>query len=173
MNIKNLIFIVIIFGLLLTGCTVATPTEEMLETGTEAYPVQGEETAYPVEVFSTPVDEGYPIEESTPFYEQGPEFELSTPISGGDSVVTGTGPANVPIRLVDVTEMGFVLDQTVIESDGTFTFTPEEPLESGHSIGIQLGDIEGTDLEESDFLYSETYYERPLIGILFDLVVVE
>jgi hypothetical protein len=40
-------------------------------------------------------------------------------------------------------------------------------------IGLQLGDIEGTNFEESDFLYSDTYYERPLIGILFDLVVVE
>lgn len=172
MKTKILFLILIILGLLLTGCG-ENPTEEMLDPGTEAYPVQGEETAYPVRVFSTPEDEGYPIETNTPFYEQGPEFELSTPISGGDSVVTGTGPANVPIRLVDVTEMGFVLDETVIESDGTFTFTPEEPLESGHSIGIQLGDIEGTDLDESDFLYSETYYERPLIGILFDLVVVE
>ena len=155
------------------GCSVENPTEEMSEPGTDAYPVQGEETAYPVEEFSFPVDEGYPIEESTPLYEQGPEFEISIPISGGDTVVTGTGPANVPITLVDVTEMGFVLDQTVIDSDGTFTFTLEEPLESGHSIGIQLGDIEGTDLDEGDFLYSETYYERPLIGILFDLVVVE
>lgn len=173
MNNKHLILIMIIFGLLFTGCTVENPTEEILEPGTESYPVQGEETAYPVEVFSTPIDEGYPIEESTPIYEQGPEFEISTPISGGDSVVTGTGPANVPIRLVDVTEIGFALDETVIESDGTFTFTLEEPLESGHTIGIQLGDIEGTDLDESDFLYSETYYERPLIGILFDLVVVE
>jgi len=173
MKTKTFIFIVAIFGLLLTGCAVENPTEEITGSSTEAYPVQGEETSYPVEVFIMPEDEGYPIKESTPFYEQGPEFELSTPILGGDSIVTGTGPANVPIRLVDVTEMGFVLDQTVIESDGTFKFTPEVPLQSGHSIGIQLGDIEGTDLDESDFLYSETYYERPLIGILFDLVVVE
>jgi hypothetical protein len=35
-----------------------------------------------------------------------------------------------------------------------------------------LGDIEGTEFVASDFLYSETYYERPMIGILFDMAIV-
>jgi hypothetical protein len=69
--------------------------------------------------------------------------------------------------------MGTILGETIIDERGNFQFDLEQPLQSGHSIGIQLGDITGTELNESDFLYSDTYYERPFIGILFDMVSVK
>jgi hypothetical protein len=169
MNKKYARFIpLIIIFLLMVSCTAKQSTG----TETEAYPVQGE-TAYPVTVPNIETQSGYPITKNTPEYKQGPEFHIDVPLKTGDMVVTGTGPADVPINLIDVSEVGFLLGETVIAEDGTFSFSLTEPLKTGHLIGIQLGDIEGTDLNEEDFLYSDTYYERPLVGILFDLVVVE
>lgn len=133
----------------------------------------GTDIAYPIRDINDSPQSSYPITESEPMYPQGPVFSINEPLRGGENTVTGTGPANVPIILVDVSEIGLTLGETIIESNGTFTFTLSKPLLTGHIIGIKLGNIEGTDLSENDFMYSETYYERPYVGILFDLVVVE
>jgi len=66
-----------------------------------------------------------------------------------------------------------VLSETLIDSDGVFKFILGEAIGSGHTIGIQLGDLENTEFSEGDFQYSDSYYERPMIGILFDMLVVE
>lgn len=131
------------------------------------------ESGYPAVYYTSPTDEGYPIEDPLAGYTKGPEFHINLPVTENDSAVTGTGPASVPIVLVDVSEFALVLGETTINEDGTFSFELTEPLTSGHTIGLMLGDIEGTEFVESDFLYSETYYERPLIGVLFDMVIVE
>lgn len=170
MKIKNLL-ISLLLVVLLCSCTSSKTTETT--SPNESGEPSGEETGYPVTEYSFPTDEGYPVEDPMEGYTQGPEFNIDLPVSGGDLTVTGTGPADVPIILVDVTEFALILGETTIETNGTFNFTLADPLDSGHTIGLMLGDIEGTDFVESDFLYSETYFERPLIGILFDMVVVE
>jgi hypothetical protein len=149
---------------LLVGCAGKGATQE------SDSPV---EEGYPVTEVTPPDDSAYPVEEVDLGYKQGPEFHIDLPLTTNDQVVTGTGPTGVPILLVDVSEAGYVIGNTVIGDDGTFSFALEEPLKINHMIGLQLGDIEGTEFEEGDFLYSDTYYERPLIGILFDLVTVE
>lgn len=158
--------------LLFSGCTFKifdklkqnnTINKEISSSQQTSYPVIATSTEYP-----------YPVIVEDKVGERlGPEFHIDLPVSGGDLTVTGTGPAGVPIVLVDVSEVGLTLGKTTIKENGTFIFNLKDPLQSSHLIGLQLGDIEGTIWEESDFLYSETYYERPLIGILFDLVVVE
>lgn len=104
---------------------------------------------------------------------RGPDFFIEIPVLAGDLIVSGTGPTGVPIELLNVTKVGQILSKTSIDQNGNFTFELSQPLESGHSLGIRLGDISNTDFLESDFLYNENYYDRPLIGILFDMVVVE
>jgi len=171
-NKKN-ILLVLICLCLLSACITNQTVQEESSPDTDAYPASSEEEGYPVTEVIIKADEGYPVSEPDLGYEQGPEFHINLPVSTGDQSVTGTGPAGVPIILIDVSDVGIPLGETTIEDDGTFTFTLDQLLQSGHMIGLQLGDIEGTGLEQSDFLYSETYYERPLIGILFDLVTVE
>jgi hypothetical protein len=166
---KFIISIIIVFSLIfLMGCKSDATAPE-----TDGIVNGGSEDGYPVNDFTT-VDLSYPIgstgEDDIEF---GPEFKINVPVRGGDLVVRGTGPSGVPILLVNVSEVGTVLGETIINEDGEFLFTLEQPLVSGHSIGIQLGDITDTELNESDFIYSDTYYERPLIGILFDMVSVE
>ncbi|HAF62986.1 MAG TPA: hypothetical protein DCK95_11780 [Anaerolineaceae bacterium] len=169
---KNIAFLTLIIIFLTIGCSSQQPTRDIQGVEDQDYPID-EETGYPVCVPRIEGETGYPISDATPNYPQGPEFNIEKPLHDGDQVVTGTGPAGVPIRLVNVSEVGLQLGETVITDNGTFTFELDEPLKYGHTIGIQLGDIEGTDLNQNDFLYSETYYERPLVGILFDIASVE
>jgi hypothetical protein len=185
MKFKLLIAPILVLLLLLIGCN----TQETEETSTvqtpQTNPMQKENTTYPIIKPEVEIQNGYPVDasekenetsyptmENLSNFPKGPEFNINEPLSEGDTQVTGTGPADVPINLVDVSEMGLFIAETIINKDGTFIFSFQDPLEAGHSIGIQLGDIEGTDIDPNDLLYNENYYERPLIGILFDMVVV-
>lgn len=103
---------------------------------------------------------------------QGPVFTIDKPVLAGATEVTGSGPAGVPIRLVDVTEVGLELATTTIDENGRFVFRLAEGLPTGHSVGLQIGDLTGTPFKEEDFLYSDTYYDRPYIGVLFDIASV-
>lgn len=170
---KNFWFLAVIFLILLSGCQGQQPTDVPPEE-TSIPELPTEEAGYPVITRPTATDSGYPISEPVnPNYPRGPEFTIDQPVTVGDTVITGNGPAGVPIKLIDVSEVGLLLGETVIESDGTFTIDLVAPLESNHSIGLQVGDLAGTSYSEEDFLYSPTYYERPLVGILVAMVVVE
>jgi hypothetical protein len=164
---------ILILLLFITGCAGAEPESVPAEPTSQLPFGQEANLSYPPPETSNEVESGYPINELTFDYPEGPEFHIDTPVSHNDLMVTGNGPANVPIRLVNVSEVGVVLAETVIDETGNFVLTLDQPLISGHSIGLQLGDIENTEFEESQFVYSETYFDRPFVGILFDLVVVE
>ena len=103
---------------------------------------------------------------------QGPIFTIDKPVLAGATEVTGSGPAGVPIRLVDVTEVGLELATTTVDENGRFVFRLADGLPAGHSVGLQIGDLAGTSFKEEDFLYSDTYYDRPYIGVLFDIAPV-
>lgn len=178
MKIRFSLTFLLSFALFITGCIANEPTEmpiptmsqNDLNTDTPTKPTESEIfTGYPVNS-----ETGYPlVDNPSDEIPQGPEFSILGPVQAGDLIVTGSGPAEVPLRLVSVSEVGRMIAETVIDEDGVFTFTLDEPLEAGLTIGLMLGDLSGTDLNESDFLYSDTYYARPLIGILFDMVVVQ
>ena len=72
-----------------------------------------------------------------------------------------------------MTELGTLLGETIINDEGVFRFDLDKPVQRGHTIGIQLGDISNTDINPADYQYSSTYYDRPQIGILFDIGNVE
>lgn len=179
MKLNKLVLIFIIaFLLIFTSCQT-TPTQETSE-DTEHEIGEQETTsvsdAYPAADPQSTEDQAYPVatdSESQVTYPEGPEFTIHKPVKEGDTEITGVGPADVPIILVDVTEAGTLLGKTTINQDGTFSFQLSDPLESGHSVGIQLGDISGTDFNLQDFQFSPTYYDRPYIGILFDIANVE
>lgn len=103
---------------------------------------------------------------------QAPDFTIDVRVLAGARQVSGSGPPNVPIRLVDVTEAGQELATTVVGVDGRFVFSLSDPLVAGHSVGLQIGDLTGTQFSYEDFVYSDRYYDRPSIGILFDMASV-
>lgn len=114
----------------------------------------------------------FPSPLPSPEKKQGPVFTISQPVLAGSREVTGSGPAGVPIFLVDVTEVGRQLAATTIDKDGKFLFELVEDLVAGHSVGLMIGDLEGTSFNYEDFLYGDTYYDRPLIGVLLDMAPV-
>lgn len=163
----SLLLLFLLSSLLFAACNGDTPAATQPTAGQEAYPIEDEDVEVKAET-------GYPIEEENlTTYAQGPEFSIDEPVIAGALIVTGNGPAGVPLNLVDASEVGALLAETVIETNGTFTFNLTDPLPEKHMIGLQLGDLTGTDLNENDFVYSDTYFVRPLIGVLFDLVTVQ
>lgn len=103
-------------------------------------------------------------------------FSLDKPIFEGASVVSGSGPAGVPIVIADVTFMGEKLGAGVIDADGTFTI--EVPvLERNHMIGIQLGNLTGTRWQPEDFHAEEFKGEDPVsvaqVGFFYDTAMVK
>lgn len=170
MKKKIQILCLIIFVFILSSCTNLNTTQ----IPTSQYVSNNQEIAYPSAVVIIEENEyGYPITEETLDLPRGPEFNINTPVSTNDQLIQGTGPADVPIKLVSVSDVGLVLGETVIDKEGNFIFTLSDNLTTGQTIGIQVGDLAGTNFNETDFLYSPTYYERPFIGILQDMVVVE
>ena len=160
---KKVLFTFCLISLLICGCTQAAQTESSTE---KSYPVS---EGYPLEILDP---SGYPVDNIPQIGTRGPDFNITEPVNGGETIVQGSGPANVPINLVDVFMNGELLGSTVVDDNGNFSFSLDKPLVTGHSIGLMLGDISKTDLSESDFMYNENYYDIPLIGILFDFVVV-
>jgi len=178
--LKLSLFLVVLTTFII-GCTsisTPTPSTEEIITSTqnlEAYPIsgypspEGSEIGYPA-FPSFVAESAYPIVTPTKDPKMnGPKFEINKPVFGGSKVVTGTGPANVPIILIDVTEMGTFLGQTTIDENGDFIFNLDEELVSYNAIGLQIGDLSETNLNYEDFIYSEDYIDRPLIGIVFDI----
>jgi hypothetical protein len=164
---KLLLLIVIIMSLVLAACQSVSITDESQGPSNST---EHSESGYPISQSNAT---GYPISNYQPEYPIGPDFSINTPLNAGDTIVTGTGPAGVPLNLIDATEAGKLLGTTIINKDGTFQFDLVQGLPMKHQIGIQLGDLTGTDLKASDFVYNDSYYVRPLIGIMFDMVVVD
>ena len=166
---KMSVAILLIILLFVSACLNPTITEEPSSQNdkTSSYPV---DSGYPIDDLGI----SYPVDSTAPDgYQKGPDFAISLPVAAGDMTVSGTGPSNVPILLLDLSEVDLVLGETTIDETGNFVFELNDPLISQHLIGIKLGDISGTEFSETDFIYNENYSERPYVGIMFDLVVVE
>ena len=172
-------FILFFFTILIfSGCSLVNgqlPTGENITSNNdqnEAYPIMPTpdmNSAYPI---NTPqiINNGYPAPDNS--RKNGPKFEILKPVLNGSTIVSGNGPANVPIILIDVTEMGLLIDKTTIDQNGNFQFSLDEPLMSGHSIGLQIGDLANTDFNYNDFVFSSEYIDRPMIGIILAIAPV-
>lgn len=181
----NKVFMVITVALsliIMCGCREQVGEEYLTNQETPEKEFSVEENAYPIvrAVQPEPIEYAYPagdqidqLEQSTTTMVQGPDFSIEKPVTSGDEKVSGSGPAEVPIVLINLSNVDEIIGETTISSDGTYIFELSNPLISGQSIGIKLGDISGTKFNENDFVYNESYYSRPYIGILFDIAYVE
>ncbi|MDI9547463.1 MAG: hypothetical protein QM346_07655, partial [Chloroflexota bacterium] len=161
-----------------------------------AYPAPDEEEAYPAPAAAdtAPAEEGaYPPpqvtsssaeEEAYPAPSAPTEetsripivpFAIEQPVTAGSTVIRGTGPAGVPILVVNVTYMGEILGEGVIGADGTFEISTTA-LEAETWVGVSLADLTGSDFAYEDFYASgfrgEGAAQVPQVGFVYDSVTV-
>lgn len=152
--------------LVLAACGTTPPP-----TGT-AVPQPG--TAYPV---STAIpDNPYPAPQTCAV----PQFLMDRAgLVPGATAVTGTGPANVPVRIDSVFNMGKTLGTGTIGADGRFSI-PVTPLADNDYVGLRLNEagFTGTNLDPSTYLSEKCYYSPdaglvPQVGFYFDRATVK
>jgi hypothetical protein len=133
---------------------------------TQSYPAPGgvaaAQTGYPAPVTPTPETSRIPI---VPFI-------LDRPLKPGATIVSGSGPANVPVVIANVFLMGEIIGEGTIGADGRFEFTVTPALEVGHWIGIALNSLDGTDFAYEDF-YANGFRgpgaeQVPQVGFIYD-----
>jgi hypothetical protein len=102
-------------------------------------------------------------------------FQIDRPVSEGDTVVAGGGPAGIPILVVSVTMMGEVLGAGTIGPDNRFEITTS-PLPASIRIGIALADLSGTEYLPSDFndegFQGDEAMLIPEVGYFFDSTMI-
>ena len=161
------------FIFLFVACTPST-TAIKTEISPQPYPMSSPisvENSYPPQI-QTNESNAYPSTTSTSSNQNAPSFNIDEPLISGSVKISGSGPKNVPIILIDISDMGKVLAKIKIKNDGKFSADLIEPLINNHSIGIIIGDLSGTNFSYGDFIYSDEYFDIPLIGIVFDKVAV-
>jgi len=140
-----------------------------------------EPTVSPLEspLSTSPVTQDSPLASPQPSRGEQPAveaFRLHKPIPAGSTKVTGSGPPNVPVLLLDITATGRLLAAGVIGEDGGFELTTNEPLQSRHRIGITLGDLSTTPWEAGDFsddgFYGDDALTVPQVGFFYDTYMV-
>lgn len=182
LNKVSIVISVILLLIVMSGCREQIDEDHLprQEKSEEVFSV--EENAYPIERSIQPeaIEDAYPagdqideFDQSSTAMVQGPDFSIEKPVTSGDEKVSGSGPADVPIALINLSNVDEIIGETTISSQGIFIFELANPLVSGQSIGIKLGDISGTRFNENEFVYNESYYSRPYVGILFDIAYVE
>lgn len=108
--------------------------------------------------------------------EGGVRFSLEKPIFEGTTQIVGVGTPGIPIIIYDVTFMGEILGQGLINQDGTFNISVS-PLEAGHRIGIGLGVLSGSKWQVTDFqnpaFNGDEARQVPMVGFFFDTAMVQ
>lgn len=110
--------------------------------------------------------EGYPVPISA---DESKRFTIDEPVEAGSAEITGTGPANIPIKVINISFVGETIGSGIIENDGTFRISLATPLEANHVIGLQLGDQS----LETSFIDGPDYTNIPMIGLVLTQAVVQ
>jgi hypothetical protein len=102
-------------------------------------------------------------------------FRIDGPVKAGDTLVNGTGPANVPTQIQDVTFMSRVLGENTTNDQELFSIAVPD-LEGAHRIGLALGNLNGAAWSEADF-YDEAFHGDdamlvPSVCVFFDTAMV-
>lgn len=154
-----LIFIVVMaFGLLFTACSQPTLVSPIS-------PLTVDLSQSPLK---TPITQ-QPVDSIVPFL-------INRPIRAQTKKITGTGPAEIPIILANITLGGDILAVTTIDKNGRFEFVLNQLLESGTRIGITIADLSTTNRTFKDF-EDERYYGIeprlvPQVGFFFDTALI-
>ena len=94
-------------------------------------------------------------------------FSLDEPLLVGATRVTGTGPADVVIKIIDVTFSADQIGGGKIKADGTFAIDVT-PLSEGHRIGILVSEPYPPEVEANlGVLWGKGGIQLPMVGDVF------
>lgn len=159
--------------LALAGCMDSVSAPPPQAVGPTAAPSAGAPTAQP----GYPAPQGaYPVPpaEATSAYPapnsslpEGPKFTINTPLKAADGQVSGTGPAGVPIRVINITRGADPIADLTIGDDGSFKAAVAGKINAGDRIALTLGNTSGTKFNSADFLRGPGYEDLPMVGVVF------
>ena len=163
---KNILFVVLISTIFIFSACGPSIKEETNPDDIPSYPAPSSiNESYPSPV---QIPDSYPG--PTPITpDENKRFTISEPLKVGSIEIMGTGPANTPIKVINISFVGEVIGNGVVGQDGTFLITLSNPLEANHIIGLQLSD---TSLEPA-FLDGPDYTNIPMIGLVLTQAVVQ
>ncbi len=96
-----------------------------------------------------------------------PEFQLHEPLLKGETVVSGEGPAGVPILIVDVSYMT-VIGEGRVSPEGEFAIEVEPPLVEYSMVGILFDESKESPYTLEQLPCGEECGDLALVGLLFD-----
>lgn len=152
----------IIFSL--AACGAADPSRDLSDSNSspDGYPVPPDDF-YPSPDLQQPdVLVGYPAVEVK---DESKRFEFTLPIEPGMEIVNGTGPENVPIKIISISNTGEILGTATIGTNRAFEVDLLRPLNSNEAIAIMLAD----DSMSQQFLDAPNATDIPLIGFVLNM----
>lgn len=147
--------------------TTIEPAEPASDLGYPANVVNEPQEAYPAIPANESSDIAYPAPER--IYDESKRFAFSKPVNVGATRVTGTGPINIPIQIISVSNIGETLGSGAIQDDGTFEILLSRELEPKEAIAIKLAN----DSTRSDFLDAPGATDIPMIGFILEMAITE
>ena len=158
--------------------SVSTPQISTLPEAVAPYPPPTHEhqtETYPPPTSDLSSVDAYPPLIAAEEITGGPSFQLTKPILEEDTEISGIGPAGVPIIILDITFMGEILGEGILNSDGTFSIKVDT-LEKGHRVGIALGNLEDTQWTNENFygagFNGDESMQVPMVGYFYDTTIV-
>jgi hypothetical protein len=151
--------------ILLASCASPTPFKSPTAAPSISSPIPAPNTNVSPIAISPPA----PINEVV-------RFQIDRPLKAGTTMITGRGPAGIPISLGNLTMSGEELGAGVIGSDNRFAITVP-PLSSNIRVGIALGDLGRTGRAPEEF-DTDSYKGDgalmvPLVGYYLDTALVQ
>lgn len=101
-----------------------------------------------------------------------PPFHLDEPLLEGDTEVSGTGPAGVPVIIMDAS-LSEEIGKGKVGSDGTFSVEVNPPLVYPNMIGVMLDETRSSPYTKDEIPCVDRCRDQPLIGLLYDRVSVK
>jgi len=103
-------------------------------------------------------------------------FSIDEPLLEGASVISGEGPSDLSISIVDVTLVGEVIGRGKIDERGRFN-VEVEPLIPNHRIGVMLDaqaieEYTESSIQELERHLGDSSMMLPQIGRLYDTAMV-
>ncbi len=105
----------------------------------------------------------------------GPNFLFDQPVLSGATEITGQGPFDLSIVIIDMTTMGTILGYGAIDSDGKLSVSLDLPAIENHVIGVQVIDdreFSPEDIEQLKQRRGPGFKTYPNVGNVLESVVV-
>jgi hypothetical protein len=159
-------FLILTVILATTGCGKKEPEPVPSEPPLEKSPLSLSPLSAPVSDSPLPLPTGEPTQPN------GEKFHLDKPLRAGTKEVTGRGPADIPLQVIDITAGGEILGSGIIDDDGSFAIGLGVPVEANRVIGIRLSVPKDPDTWLGLWaLRGENARAIPNVGDFFDTAV--